>query len=110
MNFALSVLEEWRSPNFQAFQPLEVWIIFVLFGALSLGWKLPVTRVGIVLLLVHMALQHARHGELVGFVAPLLLASLAIERWATGVLTASVGAVYPRSIAPTCADPQPGEN
>jgi hypothetical protein len=74
MSFALSVLEEWRSPNFQVFQPLEVWIIFVLFGALALGWKLPVTRVGIVLLLVHMALEHARHGELVGFVAPLLLA------------------------------------
>ena len=74
MSFALSVLEEWRSPNFQVFQPLEVWIVFVLFGALSMRWKLPVTRVGIVLLLVHMALQHGRHGELVGFVAPLLLA------------------------------------
>jgi len=26
MSAALSVLEEWRSPNFQQFQPLEVWI------------------------------------------------------------------------------------
>src|SRR5262249_24954793 len=74
MGVAASVLEEWRSPNFQVFQPLEVWIIFVLFAALSLGWRLPLTRVGIVLLLVHMALQHGRHGELLGFVAPLLLA------------------------------------
>ena len=81
MSFALSVLEEWRSPNFQVFQPFEVWIIFVLFGALSLGWKLPVTRVGIVLLLVHMALQHARHGELVGFVAPLLLAPALVHQF-----------------------------
>jgi hypothetical protein len=74
MSFALSVLEEWRSPNFQLMQPLEVWIISVLFAALSLGWRLPLTRVVIVLLLVHMALQHARHAELLGFVAPLLLA------------------------------------
>jgi|SRR6516162_4947855 len=74
MSFALSVLEEWHSPNFQQLQPLEMWIIFALFAALSLGWRLPVTRVGIVLLLVHMALQHGRHGELLGFVAPLLLA------------------------------------
>jgi hypothetical protein len=46
----------------------------LLFGGLSLGWRLPPTRVLIVLLLLHMALQHGRHGEPLGFVAPLLLA------------------------------------
>jgi hypothetical protein len=80
MTFALSALVEWQSPDFQSFQPLEMWILIVLCAALSLGWRLPLTRVGIVLLLVHMALQHRRYGELLGFVAPLLLApALAAE-------------------------------
>jgi hypothetical protein len=71
---ALSLIIEWQSPNFQHFQPLELWIMFVLLAALSLGWRLPPMRVGIVLLLLHMALQHARYTELLGLVAPLLLA------------------------------------
>jgi hypothetical protein len=71
---SLAELKEWSSPDFQYFQPLEVWILCVLFGAFSLGWRLPPIRVGIVLLLLHMALQHLRYGELLGLMAPLLLA------------------------------------
>lgn len=74
MKFALSVLVEWRSPNFQTFEPLELWIMLFLFAALSLGWRLPWTRAAMLLLLLHMALQHGRFGELLGLVAPLLLA------------------------------------
>jgi hypothetical protein len=46
----------------------------LLLGALSGGWRLPPTRVLILLLLVHMALRHGRYAELVGFVGPLLVA------------------------------------
>jgi hypothetical protein len=74
MSFSFAVLAEWQSPNFQEFQPLELWLMVLLFAGLSLSWRLPPIRVGIVLLLLHMALQHARHAELVGFVAPLILA------------------------------------
>src|SRR5262249_4186251 len=74
MDYSLSVLAEWQSPNFQQFQPLELWLDVLLFAAFSLGWRLPPIRVGIVLVLLHMALEHARHAELLGFVAPLLLA------------------------------------
>ncbi len=70
----LGLIKEWQSPDFQQLQPLETWIIAVLLAALSLGWRLPLTRVLMLLLLLHMALRHARHGELLGFVAPLLLA------------------------------------
>src|SRR5216683_2908384 len=71
---ALGLIKEWQSPDFQQIQPLETWIVAVLLAALSLGWRLPATRVLMLLLLLHMALRHARHGELLGFVAPLLLA------------------------------------
>jgi hypothetical protein len=74
MNFAFSVVVEWLSPNFQQFQPVEVWIMFLLFAGLSLGWRLPPTRVGIMLLLLHMALAHMRYAEQLGVIAPLLLA------------------------------------
>jgi hypothetical protein len=70
----LGLISEWQSPNFQQPQPLELWIVAVLFAALSLGWRLPPTRILMLLLLLHMALRHARYGELLGFVAPLLAA------------------------------------
>ena len=74
MSYSSAVLVEWMSPNFQRYQPLEALLMVLLFGGLSLGWRLPPTRVLIVLLLVHMALRHGRHGEPLGFIAPLLLA------------------------------------
>jgi hypothetical protein len=70
----LGLIKEWQSPNFQQFQPLEVWIMVLLLGALAGGWRLPLTRILMLLLLVHMALRHGRYGELLGFVGPLLLA------------------------------------
>jgi hypothetical protein len=74
MGFAMGQLVEWRSPDFQSFEPLELWLAVVLFAGFALGWRLPPTRLFMLLLLLHMALQHRRHGELVGLVAPLLLA------------------------------------
>jgi hypothetical protein len=74
MSFAMGQLVEWRSPDFQSFEPLELWLAVVVFAGFALGWRLPPTRLLMLLLLMHMALQHRRHGELVGLVAPLLLA------------------------------------
>lgn len=74
MSFALSILTEWQSPNFQQYQPLELWILVALAAAFLLSWRLPATRLGIMLLLLHMALAHRRHAEILGLVAPLLLA------------------------------------
>lgn len=74
MDFALSWVNEWQSPNFQQFQPLEAWLLLVLLAALFLGLRLPVTRIAMLLVLLHMALVHQRHGELLGLVAPLLVA------------------------------------
>jgi hypothetical protein len=73
---ALGLINEWQSPNFQQFQPLEVWLMALLLAALSGGWRLPPTRLLMLLLLLHMALRHGRYAELLGFVAPLLLAPI----------------------------------
>jgi hypothetical protein len=71
---ALAYIAEWQGVNFTTFQPIEIWLLIVLFAALSLGWRLPLTRLLMVLLLLMMALRHVRNGELLGFVAPLLIA------------------------------------
>jgi hypothetical protein len=52
MKFALSWIAEWKSPDFQSFQPLEFWLLLFILGALLLGAKLPVTRIAILLLLI----------------------------------------------------------
>jgi hypothetical protein len=74
MGFALSQLIEWRSPDFQSLEPLELWLLLLLFGSFALGWRLPLMRLLMLLLLVHQSLQHRRFGELLGLVAPLLIA------------------------------------
>lgn len=65
---------EWHSPDFQHELLLELWILLFLLGALARGWRLPPARIAMLLLLLHMTLQHARYCELLGFVAPLLAA------------------------------------
>jgi hypothetical protein len=74
MSYAMSQLVEWRGANFQSFGPLEPWLMGLLLAVLSFGWRVPLTRVFLLLLVLHMALRHIRFGELLGFVAPLLLA------------------------------------
>ncbi|MDE2228154.1 MAG: hypothetical protein KGL11_03825 [Alphaproteobacteria bacterium] len=74
MKFALSVLMEWQSPNFQTIQPLEIWLIVALALALGFGVKLPPARIAMLLLLLHMSLAHQRAVEVLGFIGPLLLA------------------------------------
>jgi hypothetical protein len=79
---SLAYIGEWQGMNFSEpwSLPILLWLLFVLFAALSLGWRLPWTRVAIVLLLLTMALKHLRYMELLGFVSALLIApSLALQ-------------------------------
>jgi hypothetical protein len=62
---------EWMSPNFQSFQPLEVWLLGAIALGFTTGIKLPALRVLLLLALCHMALAHVRHAELLGLVGPL---------------------------------------
>jgi len=105
MNFTLSQISEWQSPNFQRPQPLEIWLMLLLFGTLLLGITIPIERIVMLLVLLHLALLHQRHTMLLGVVTPLLFApslgrQLAhqpeklVESYFKGVFTAvsSVGA------------------
>jgi hypothetical protein len=62
---------EWMSPNFQSFQPLEIWLLAAIALGFTTGIRLPAHRLLLLLALCHMALAHMRHAELLGLVGPL---------------------------------------
>lgn len=80
-HYALEQIGEWRSPNFQKFQPLELWLLAGLALALHQGLRLPPIRLLLLLGLIHLALKHARYIELLGLLAPLFLASPLAAHW-----------------------------
>jgi hypothetical protein len=67
---------EWLSPNFQTFQPLEIWLLGIIALGFTTSVKLPISRLLLLLVLCHMALGHVRHADLVGLVGPLVVASV----------------------------------
>jgi hypothetical protein len=74
MGFAKGSISEWRSVDFAHFDAIEVWIGLAILGGFSLGVRLPPMRTLMVLLLLYLALTHVRNKELLGIVAPLLIA------------------------------------
>jgi hypothetical protein len=66
---------EWQSPNFQEFQPLEIWLLGIIALAFTTDAKLSLPRLLLLLALCHMALGHIRHAELLGLVGPLVVAA-----------------------------------
>ena len=81
MDVAMSLINEWQSPDFHAFQPLEL-VLLQLLGLALLGQaRLPLLRVAMVLGLLHLSLTHQRHIALMGLVMPALLAAPLGRLW-----------------------------
>ena len=79
---SLAYIGEWQGMNFSQTWalPMTAWLLTILFAGLTLGWRLPPARVGMLLLLLMMALKHIRYMDLLGSVSALLLApSLALR-------------------------------
>jgi hypothetical protein len=72
--FALGFVNEWHSTDFSILQPLEFWLLGFLVLGFALGLRLPVFKLLIILGLVHLALAHRRHTELLALIGPILLA------------------------------------
>jgi hypothetical protein len=70
-----STFAEWLSPDFSKSPALEMWMLALLFIGYATGVRLPAARLVLLLGLVHMTLQHARHGDLLAVVAPLAVAA-----------------------------------
>src|SRR5438270_9714061 len=70
-----STFTEWLSPDFRNAPALELWILGAMFLGFATGVRLPLTRVLLLVGLVHMTLQHARHEDLLAIVGPLAAAT-----------------------------------
>jgi hypothetical protein len=92
MDYALSAIGEWRSPDFHHPQPLELWLYAGLVGALTFGAKIPLTRTAILIVLMHLALTYVRFAEIAGLVAPLVLAPAIAPQFRT---TRAIGEAAP---------------
>jgi hypothetical protein len=80
-SYALKYIGEWQSPNFQVFQPMALWLLAGLALTLHQGLKLPPVRLLVLLGLLYLALKHARNIELLGQLAPLVLAAPFAAQW-----------------------------
>lgn len=74
MSFASSSISEWHGADFTHFQLMEVWIALAVIGGFASGLRLPLTRIAMLLLLLHEALNHVRNQELLAFMGLLLVA------------------------------------
>lgn len=79
--YALAQIGEWKSPDFHQFQPLEIWLLAGLALVMHQGLRLPPVRLALLLGLIHLALKHGRNIELLGLLAPLLLATPFAAQW-----------------------------
>jgi hypothetical protein len=75
MSFSLSSISEWGAVDLSHVEPLEAWIALAILSGLCFGVRLPLSRTLMVLFLLWMALTHARNEELLGLIAPLLVAA-----------------------------------
>jgi hypothetical protein len=71
----LDWIGEWSPADFSALRPLELAILLLLGVGLSGRLTVPPIRLILLLVLVHMALRHWRHDQLLGLIGPLLLAA-----------------------------------
>ncbi len=70
----LSQIKEWAPADFSHVGPLEVALLALLGFSLTRPVAAPPIRVVLLLGLLAMALAHARHGQLLGLIGPMLLA------------------------------------
>jgi hypothetical protein len=70
---SMNSIVEWRAPDFQQLQPLEIALLAGLFVMLRGGVRLPVLRLLVLLALIHLALGHQRHQVLLAVIGGLIV-------------------------------------
>ncbi len=70
----LSRISEWGAADFSRLGPMEVALIALIGFSLTRPMRAPPIRVALVVSLAVLALAHVRHAQLLGLVAPMLLA------------------------------------
>jgi len=77
---ALRHMNEWKQQDFSSLSPFELFVIGGVAAALYSGLKVPLPRLLLLALLLHMGFAHIRHQSLFAFVTALTLAGPIGER------------------------------
>lgn len=72
---ALAGIGEWKSADFTTLGPFEIAILATLYVAFRHPVKIPLVRLCLLLILLHMAFKHGRHLTVLAAVAPMVLAA-----------------------------------
>ncbi len=72
---ALALIGEWRPQDFATLNGFELCLLAGIGFALLRGLTLPPIRILMLLGLLHMALSHGRNAEMLGLLAPLIIAA-----------------------------------
>lgn len=70
----LQAIDEWRPADFAKVSAFEAALIATLYVCLSRGVRVAPLRLALLLVILHMSLQHQRHQIVMAVVAPLILA------------------------------------
>jgi hypothetical protein len=77
----LTIVTEWRAQDFAHLNPFEVIMLGAFGFALYRGVKLPPVRILLLFGILHLSLSQSRHDELLGLLAPMLLARPLAEQF-----------------------------
>lgn len=72
---ALALITEWRPQDFSTLTAFELCLLLGIGFSLYRGLTMPPIRILMLLGLLHMALAHGRNGEMLGLLAPLVIAA-----------------------------------
>jgi hypothetical protein len=75
MSAVAAHIGEWQALDFAEFQTFELWLLLLIGGGFSLGLKLPLSRLLLIVLLTHLGLTHSRHVDLAALLGPLAVAA-----------------------------------
>jgi hypothetical protein len=87
----LTIVTEWRSQDFTHLGAFEMIMLGGFGVALYRGVKLPPLRILLVFGILHLSLSQSRHADLLGLLAPMLLARPLAEQFATLAAEHSIG-------------------
>lgn len=96
---SLAHIGEWAPANFAKPDMLEIALLAGLFIAVTRPIRLPLIRAGLLLLLLHLSLQHVRYEQMLGVIAALLLARPLALAFGQGADAPPAGMAPPRSWA-----------
>jgi hypothetical protein len=71
---SLSAVAEWRPKSFAEVGPLEIALLALVGFALHRPIRVGPLGLALLIVLIHLALRHARHGMVLGVVGPMILA------------------------------------